>query len=154
MAKKPTTEELEQQIGELTADLQRMRADFENYRKRVDAEKQVAREDGEVRSILKLLPVIDTIERAVTHIPEDIAEHQWVKGVAGLVKQLEKSLSSLHLQKIEAQTGTEFNPEFHQAIQFDEEASGEKEVVAEELQPGYTLSGRPIRHAMVKVTRK
>ena len=154
MAKKPTTEELEQQIGELTADLQRMRADFENYRKRVDTEKQAAREDGEVRSILKLLPVIDTIERAVTHIPEDIAEHQWVKGVAGLVKQLEKSLSSLHLQKIEAQTGTEFNPEFHQAIQFDEEASGEKEVVAEELQPGYTLSGRPIRHAMVKVTRK
>ena len=154
MAKKPTTEELEQQIGELTADLQRMRADFENYRKRVDAEKQAAREDGEVRSILKLLPVIDTIERAVTHIPEDIAEHQWVKGVAGLVKQLEKSLSSLHLQKIEAQTGTEFNPELHQAIQFDEEASGEKEVVAEELQPGYTLSGRPIRHAMVKVTRK
>ena len=154
MAKKPTTEELEQQIGELTADLQRMRADFENYRKRVDTEKQAAREDGEVRSILKLLPVIDTIERAVTHIPGDIAEHQWVKGVAGLVKQLEKSLSSLHLQKIEAQTGTEFNPEFHQAIQFDEEASGEKEVVAEELQPGYTLSGRPIRHAMVKVTRK
>ena len=154
MAKKPTTEELEQQIGELTADLQRMRADFENYRKRVDTEKQAAREDGEVRSILKLLPVIDTIERAVTHIPEDIAEHQWVKGVAGLVKQLEKSLSSLHLQKIEAQTGTEFNPELHQAIQFDEEASGEKEVVAEELQPGYTLSGRPIRHAMVKVTRK
>ena len=154
MAKKPTTEELEQQIGELTADLQRMRADFENYRKRVDAEKQAAREDGEVRSILKLLPVIDTIERAVTHIPEDIAEHQWVKGVAGLVKQLEKSLSSLHLQKIEAQTGTEFNPELHQAIQFDEEASGEKEVVAEELQPGYTLSGRPMRHAMVKVTRK
>ena len=154
MAKKPTTEELEQQIGELTADLQRMRADFENYRKRVDTEKQAAREDGEVRSILKLLPVIDTIERAVTHIPEDIAEHQWVKGVAGLVKQLEKSLSSLHLQKIEAKTGTEFNPEFHQAIQFDEEASGEKEVVAEELQPGYTLSGRPIRHAMVKVTRK
>lgn len=154
MAKKPTTEELEQQIGELTADLQRMRADFENYRKRVDTEKQAAREDGEVRSILKLLPVIDTIERAVTHIPGDIAEHQWVKGVAGLVKQLEKSLSSLHLQKIEAQTGTEFNPELHQAIQFDEEASGEKEVVAEELQPGYTLSGRPIRHAMVKVTRK
>ena len=154
MAKKPTTEELEQQIGELTADLQRMRADFENYRKRVDTEKQAAREDGEVRSILKLLPVIDTIERAVTHIPGDIAEHQWVKGVAGLVKQLEKSLSSLHLQKIEAQTGTEFNPELHQAIQFDEEASGEKEVVAEELQPGYTLSGRPIRHAMEKATRK
>jgi molecular chaperone GrpE len=154
VAKNPKTEELEQQIGELTADLQRMRADFENYRKRVDAEKQAAREDGEVRAILKLLPVVDTIERAVAHIPDDIAEHQWVKGVAGLVKQLEKSLGDLKLQKINSKSGADFNPEFHQAIQFDEEATGDKEVIAEELQPGYTLSGRPIRHAMVKVTRK
>lgn len=154
MAKKPTTEEYEQQIGELTADLQRLRADFENYRKRVDAEKQTARQDGEVRAIMRLLPVIDTIERAVTHIPADIAEHQWVKGVAGLVKQLEKSLGELNLAKIEASEGTAFNPELHQAVQFDEDAAGDTEVIAEELQPGYTLGGSPIRHSMVKVTRK
>lgn len=131
-----------------------MRADFENYRKRVDSEKQAAREDGEVRSILKLLPVVDTIDRAVAHIPDDIADHQWVKGVSGLVKQLEKSLGDLKLEKINAAEGTEFNPELHQAIQFDEDAAGDKEVVAEELQPGYMLSGRPIRHAMVRVTRQ
>lgn len=154
MSKKATTSELEQQIGELTADLQRVRADFENYRKRVDGEKQAAREDGEARAAMKLLPVIDTIERAVVHIPVDIADHQWVKGVAGLVKQLEKALGELNLQKIDAATGTEFNPELHQAIQFDEDSAGDKEVVAEELQTGYTLSGRPIRHAMVKVTRQ
>lgn len=154
MSKKATTSELEQQIGELTADLQRMRADFENYRKRVDGEKQAAREDGEARAAMKLLPVIDTIERAVVHIPADIADHQWVKGVAGLVKQLEKALGELNLQKIDAATGTEFNPELHQAVQFDEDSAGDKEVVAEELQTGYTLSGRPIRHAMVKVTRQ
>ena len=150
----PGIDELQQQVADLTADLQRMRADFENYRKRVDSEKQAAREDGEVRSILKLLPVVDTIDRAVAHIPDDIADHQWVKGVSGLVKQLEKSLSDLKLEKINAAKGTEFNPELHQAIQFDEEAAGDKEVVAEELQPGYMLSGRPIRHAMVRVTRQ
>lgn len=154
MAKSKRQEELEQQIGELTADLQRNHADFENYRKRVDSEKQAARADGEVRSILKLLPVIDTIDRAVANIPEDIAEHQWVKGVSGLVKQLDKSLTDLKLQKINSQTGVEFDPEFHQAIQFDEDAEGDKEVIAEELQPGYTLEGKPIRHAMVKVTRQ
>ena len=142
------------QIAELTADLQRLRADFENYRKRVDSEKQSARVDGEVRAIKKLLPVIDTIERAVMHIPADIAEHQWVKGVAGLVKQLEKSLSELNLAKIDSEQGAEFNPELHQAVQFDDAASGDKEVIAEELQPGYTLNGTPIRHAMVKVTRR
>ncbi len=154
MSKSKAQTELEQQVGELTADLQRLRADFENYRKRVDSEKLSARQDGEVRAIMKLLPVIDTIERAVAHIPADIADHQWVKGVAGLVKQLEKSLGELNLVKIDASEGVEFNPDVHQAIQFDEESEGEKEVIAQELQPGYTLNGAPIRHAMVKVARK
>ena len=154
MSKSKAQTELEQQVGELTADLQRLRADFENYRKRVDGEKLSARQDGEVRAIMKLLPVIDTIERAVAHIPADIADHQWVKGVAGLVKQLEKMLSELNLAKIDADKGAEFNPDLHQAIQFDEASDGEKEVIAEELQPGYTLNGVPLRHAMVKVTRQ
>ena len=154
MAKSKVQEDLEQQVGELTADLQRLRADFENYRKRMDGEKLSARQDGEVRAIMKLLPVIDTTERAVAHIPADIADHQWVKGVAGLVKQLEKSLGELNLAKIDARAGTAFNPELHQAIQFDEDAAGDTEVIAEELQPGYTLNSTPIRHSMVKVTRK
>lgn len=154
MAKSKVQEDLEQQVGELTADLQRLRADFENYRKRVDTEKLSARQDGEIRAIMKLLPIIDTIERAVAHIPADIADHQWVKGVAGLVKQLEKSLGELKLAKIDANEGTVFNPELHQAIQFDEDAAGDTEVIAEELQPGYTLNSTPIRHSMVKVTRK
>lgn len=154
MSKSKVQTELEQQVGELTADLQRLRADFENYRKRVDGEKLSARQDGEVRAIMKLLPVIDTIERAVAHIPADIADHQWVKGVAGLVKQLEKMLSELNLAKIDADKGAEFNPDLHQAIQFDEASEGEKEVIAEELQPGYTLNGAPLRHAMVKVARQ
>ena len=154
MAKSKVQENLEQQVGELTADLQRLRADFENYRKRVDSEKLSARQDGEVRAIMKLLPVIDTIERAVATIPADIADHKWVKGVAGLVKQLEKSLGELKLAKIDANEGAVFNPELHQAIQFDEEAAGEQEVIAAELQPGYTLNGAPIRHSMVKVTRR
>lgn len=154
MAKSKQQVELEQQVGELTADLQRMRADFENYRKRVEGEKSSARRDGETRATLKLLPVVDTIERAIAHIPDDIADHQWVKGVAGLVKQLDKSLAELKLQKIDATQGVDFNPELHQAVQFDDEAGGDREVIAEELQPGYTLDGSPIRHAMVKVTKQ
>lgn len=154
MAVSKKTEDLQQQVADLTADLQRVRADFENYRKRVDSEKLAAREDGEIRSITKLLPVIDTIDRAVAHIPSDIAEHQWVKGVSGLVKQLDKSLNDMKIAKIDAQQGTAFDPEFHQAIQFDEDATGDTEVIAEELQSGYTLGGKPIRHAMVRVTRK
>lgn len=146
--------EFEQKLGELTLDLQRTRADFENYRKRVDAEKTAAREAGQASTILKLLPVIDNIERAIAYMPEELKDNAWAQSVAGLVKNLEKSLESLNLTRIDAKVGTAFNPEVHEAIQFDEDAEGETEVVAEELQAGYTLNGHPIRHAMVKVTKK
>lgn len=154
MAKSKKQEELEQQVGELTQDLQRTRADFENYRKRVEVEKTDARNHGQASAILKLLPVIDNIERAIAHTPADLKDNKWAQGVAGLVKNLEKSLEGLNLKRIDAAPGTHFNPEFHEAIQFDEEAEGEHEIIAEELQPGYLLNGQPIRHAMVKVTRQ
>lgn len=154
MAKSKKQEELEQQIGELTADLQRTRADFENYRKRMEHEKTAAREAGQASAILKLLPVIDNIERAIAHTPSELQDNKWAQGIAGLVKHLDKSLESLNLKRIQAAPGTVFDPEFHEAIQVDEDAKGEQEVIAEELQPGYLLAGRPIRHAMVKVTRQ
>ncbi len=147
-------DELQQKVSELTLDLQRTRADFENYRKRVDIEKSSAREMARSSTILKLLPVIDTIERAIAYMPEDLKGNQWAQGIAGLVKNLEKSLESLNLTRIDAKPGTAFNPELHEAIQFDEAASGDNEVVAEELQSGYLLDGAVIRHAMVKVTRQ
>lgn len=148
------TEDLEQQLGELTLDLQRTRADFENYRKRVEAEKQAAQDLGQTKAIMKLLPVIDTIERAIANVPEELKDNPWAKGVAGLNKQLDKQLKEIGLEKINAKPGTLFNPELHQAVQFDEETEGDKEVIAEELRAGYTLDGVVIRDAMVKVTRQ
>ncbi|RYF29540.1 MAG: nucleotide exchange factor GrpE [Chloroflexi bacterium] len=147
-------EELEQQVAELTADLQRTRADFENYRKRGEQEKTAARSAGQSAAILKLLPVIDNIERAITHTPEDLKDHKWAIGIGGLVKNLEKSLEALNLRRIDAGKGVEFNPDIHEAIQFDEDAEGESEVIESELQAGYTLNGQAIRPAMVKVTRQ
>lgn len=154
--KKKTKKELahEQQIADLTNDLQRMRADFENYRKRAEADTAAARQGGQTAAIMKLLPVIDTIERAISHVPKDLADNPWVQGVTGLVKQLDKALDGLNLQRIDAAPGTPFTPDLHEAIQFDDEAEGEHEVVAAELQAGYTLSGTPIRHALVKVTKQ
>ena len=147
-------DELEQQIAELTVDLQRTRADFENYRKRVEGEKVAAREAGQAAAILKLLPIVDTIERAIHHIPAELVDNKWAQGIAGIGKNLERSLGALNLQRIEANQGDDFNPDLHEAIQFDEDASGEREVIEEELQAGYLLNGHPIRHSMVKVTRK
>lgn len=154
MAKSKKQLEREQQTSELTADLQRTRADFENYRKRAEADKVSVYQHGQSAAILKLLPVIDNIERAVAHTPEELKDNTWAQGIAGLVKNLEKSLESLNLKRIDAVPGAEFNPELHEAIQFDEDVTGDHEIIADELQAGYTLHGIPIRHAMVKVTRK
>jgi molecular chaperone GrpE len=154
MAKSKKQQELEQKVDELTNDLQRLRADFENYRKRVEQEKEMARANGKVGAIMKLLPVIDNIERAVSHAPEELKENAWAQGVTRLVKNLEKSLSDMGVSRIKADKGTAFNPDLHEAIQFDEDAEGEHEVVAEELQAGYKLGSDVMRPSMVKVTRQ
>jgi molecular chaperone GrpE len=154
MAKSKAQIEIEEQNQELIADLQRTRADFENFRKRMEIEKVSAREYGQSSAILKLLPVIDNIERAIVYTPDELKDNAWVQSVAGLVKNLEKSLESLNVKRIDSSVGSAFNPDLHEAIQFDEDAIGEHEIIAEEMQAGYTLNGAPIRHAMVKVTRK
>ncbi len=140
---------LEQQLGELMLDLQRTRADFENYRKRVDVDMERARETGRRSTILKLLPVVDNIERALAHTPKELADNKWAQGVSNLVKSLEKSLELLGVRRIEASAGTVFNPELHEAIQA-EDGEGE-EIVSEELQAGYTVDDEVIRPSLVKV---
>lgn len=154
MTKAKKEEDVEQLLGELTIDLQRTRADFENYRKRTEVEKAMARANGRVSAIEQLLPMLDTIERAAEHVPEELKDNAWAQGIIGLSKQLEKSLKELGVSRIDATPGVRFNPEIHEAIQFDDEAEGEHEVVAEELRAGYLMGDQPIRHAMVKVTRQ
>lgn len=153
MAKNKGQEDLQQKIDELTQDLQRTRADFENYRKRVEGEKQSLREGATSATILKLLPVVDTIERALAHAPNDLKDHKWVQGIVALDKNLQKSLQSLGLQRIEASKGTSFDPNKHEAVSFDE-GDGDEEIIAEELQAGYMLNQTVIRHSMVKVVKK
>lgn len=153
MAKPKKQVELEEKLIDVIADLQRTRADFENYRKRAEIDKAAAHNYGQATAILKLLPVIDNIERALSHLPRHLKDDKWAQGVAGLTKNLDKSLADLNLKRINAKPGTPFNPDLHEAIQFDE-SEGEHEIIAAELQSGYTLGGSPIRHAMVKVTKK
>lgn len=145
---------LQTQVGELTADLQRTRADFENYRKRIDVEKGMAKDAGRIDTILKLLPIIDDIDRALNHIPEEIKTNQWVVGLINLSKNIDRMMNELDIKRIEAKPGTAFNPDLHNAVLFEGESEDGAEVIAEELRSGYLLAGVPMRHAMVKVTRK
>lgn len=149
MVKKPSKNE-----QELIADLQRVRADFENYRKQVEADKVRTVDLTKAATVMKLLPVIDNIERAITHAPAELAKNNWAQGVVALGKNLDKSLAELGIERIDADPGMPFNHNMHEAVMMDEEAEGEHEVIAEELRPGYALNGQVIRPSMVKVTRK
>jgi molecular chaperone GrpE len=145
-------QELQEKIDELTADLQRVRADFENYRKRMEIEKFTYADSAKAATILKLLPVIDIIGRAVAHVPAELADNKWAQGVIGLSKNLDKSLDELGLSKINATVGIDFNPELHEAISMEDEG-GDHEVIAEELRPGYRLGENVIRPSMVRVKK-
>lgn len=147
------TKKLSKKEQELTSDLQRLRADFENYRKRVEAEKTNLAELSKAATIMKLLPVVDTIERALAHAPADLATNKWVQGVLSMAKNLEKSLNELGLTRIAATPGTPFDPNLHEAV-IMEEGNGEHEIVAEELRAGYKLGDQVVRHSMVKVTHE
>lgn len=148
MPKKPKIEDLQIQISELTEALQRERADAINVRRRHEEHASSLRNIVKAGVISDLLPAIDSLERALKHTPKDIAEHDYVKGVQGVVKQFAKTLSDLGVERIKT-VGEPFNPELHEAV--SAEGEGSEEVVSEELQPGYILGDQVIRHAMVKV---
>ena len=135
--KKEKAEELEKKIEELTNDLIRTRADFENYRKRVESEKEQAKVVAKSAIISKLLPIIDDIELAISYAPENLKDNPWVKGVNKLSLKLETSLSNLGVKTIDAKNNTTFDPKLHDAISMDDSSEGEEEIILEELRKGY-----------------
>lgn len=142
------SEQLEQQIGELTEALQRERADVINIRRRHDEQMGGLKNMVKSQIVRDFLPAIDNLERALAHTPKDLKDHDYVKGVQGVVKQFEKTLHELGVKKIKT-VGEPFNPNLHEAVAT--EGDGDKEVVSEELQSGYTLGHEVLRPAMVKI---
>ena len=140
---------LKQQIEELTAALQRERADAVNLRRHHEEQTASLRTVVKASVIRELLPVIDNFERALKHVPSDLEGSEYVKGVQGVVRQFGKTLEDMGVQRI-ATVGALFDPRLHEAVSM-EEGDGDQEVVSEELQAGYRLGDEVIRHAMVRV---
>ena len=143
-------EQLQQQVRDLTEALQRERADATNIRRRHDEQITGMRTVAKANVIRDLLPVIDNFERALKHIPDDLVNNDYVKGVQGIVKQFEKTLTSIGVERI-ATIDAVFDPRIHEAVTMDDSGEGSEEVVTEELQSGYILGDEVIRHAMVRV---
>lgn len=134
-------EEFEAKINELTADLQRTRADFENFRKQTEAQKEKEKNAVRNATVMKVLPLLDDLDRAIMSYKE----------LGPLEKSLIKTLDELGLKKIASDEGVEFNPDVHEAVMV--EGEGEKEVIAETLRPGYYYAEEVLRPAMVKVKK-
>lgn len=140
--KNPVDEQQDAKIAELINDLQRTRADFENFRRQNDIQREQDRNYAKLDTVKKILPLIDDFERAIQAQP---------KVLSPLSKNFEKTLKSIGLQKIDSAIGAEFNPDLHEAISVD--GDGDKETIAETLRAGYYYGDEVLRTAMVRVSK-
>ena len=138
------------QFKELKEALLRERADSINLRRQHETALANTRALSLTRVVRELLPAIDNLERALKHVPNELADHDYVKGVQAVVKQFEKALADLGVERI-ATTNEPFDPKYHEAVHLDDSAGGENEVVSDELQAGYKIGDEVVRHAMVNV---
>ena len=141
-------DEWKAKFDELNDRYLRMAAEYDNFRKRSQREREQAYTDAVSRAVTALLPTYDNLERA---IKAETADTEYKKGVEMTMTQLTESLKGLNVTVIEASAGTTFDPNFHNAVMHvEDEALGEN-VIAEVFQQGFQIGDKVIRHAMVKV---
>lgn len=140
----------DEKIDELTERLQRSMAEFDNFRKRTEKEKSAMFEIGAKDIIERILPVVDNFERGLAAIPEEEKESPFADGMEKIYKQLMKTLEEAGVKPIEA-VGMPFDPNYHNAVMHVEDDSLGENVVAQELQKGYTYRDTVVRHSMVQV---
>ena len=134
---------------DLTNTLVRLQADFDNYRKRIEKERDQARHRGVEHLIEQLLPVLDGFDRALA-AHDDPAYEEYRKGFELIRKQLWDVLAKQGVHRIES-VGKEFDPNVHHAIEHVPTTDYPDGAVIDELQPGYTFHHRVLRPAMVRV---
>ena len=141
--KKSVDDEQNDKINELVNDLQRTRADFENFRRQTEIQKTQYGNVVKFATVKKVLPLLDDIERAIAANPDTLSP---------LAKSLEKTVKELGLTKIPSEAGTEFNPDLHDAVMV--EGDGDNELIGETLRTGYYYENEVLRPTMVKVSKQ
>jgi len=144
--KKILAEEKEKSEGYL-ANWQRAQADFINYKRRSEQEKEEISKFTSGVFMLNLLPILDDMERALASIPPELAGFTWVEGISLIERKLRASLEAQGLSQIKA-LGEPFDPNLHEAAMH---GKGKDGIVIKELQKGYKLHDRVIRPTMVVV---
>lgn len=148
----PEKEKLQQEKDELYNRLLRVQAEYDNFRKRTQKEKEADRKYKSQSVVTELLPVLDNFERALNVDVEDEASKGIFEGLQMVYRQMKDVLEKEGVEVIETE-GEQFDPQIHQAVMQVEDDNYESNVVIQELQKGYRLKDRVIRPAMVKVNQ-
>jgi molecular chaperone GrpE len=146
----PVVDEKEKRISDLTESLKRLQAEFENYKKRTDKEKCEFVQIASKGIIANILPIVDSFEIAMQHTDNNT---EFVNGIKLIYSQLTALLESLGLKKINA-VGQKFDPYKHEVLLAENHADKEDGIVIEELQKGYMLCNKVLRHSKVKICKK
>lgn len=150
--KKDKKDKKDEKIRELTDQLKRQMAEFENFRKRSEKEKSQMFDMGAKTVVEKMLTVVDNFERGLEAVPEEQKEDPFVSGMDMIYKQIMTEFDNLGVKPIEC-VGKEFDPEFHNAVMQVESEEYDSGIVAQELQKGYTYKDSVVRHSMVAVVQ-
>lgn len=145
-------EEKARQADEYFARLQRLQADFDNFRRRAQKEREELVDMVTETVICKFLPVIDNLERALATAKQQSGDAQIVTGLEMINRQMEDVLGKLNVSAV-ACVGEKFDPQKHEAVMQVQDETQEDETILDELQKGYQLKQRVIRPSMVKVVK-
>ncbi len=149
------TEELQQAQGkakEFFEGWQRERADFANYKRRIERDQQTLAQNIKGDVIKKYLTILDDLERAMKTRPTEGPAEAWANGIELVMRKLQSILESEGVRRIPAET-EEFNPTRHEAITYEESPDHKSGEIIEVVQQGYTLGDRILRPALVRVAR-
>lgn len=147
---KTEEERLAEEVEVLKDKMMRHAAEFDNFKKRTQKEREELYGTAVCDTIEKILPVKDNLERAVTAADAEEGGDGLKEGVKMILKQLDDVLSAMGVEKIKT-VGEGFDPELHNAVMHEENADFGENTVSEELMSGFTCKGRVVRFAMVKV---
>lgn len=145
-------EELSKTSAEYKDALLRERADFVNYKKRIERDQQQSLQDTTGRIAKKYLPVLDDLERAIKAKPQHGEGHAWAGGIELIYKKLQGILESEGVVEIKAE-GEQFDPTRHEALTMETGTGVESGVIIEVIQKGYMIGERVIRAALVRVAQ-
>jgi len=140
--------EAQQRLEEMTAIAKRATADLQNFKRRNEEERGSLILFANTHFLQGIFPVIDNLQRAFQHIPEEVQANEWVKGIFAIEKQFMDTLKNLGLEEIPTLVGSPFNPNFHEVVL---QGPGQKDAILECFEKGYTFKGQTIRPARVKV---